>query len=149
MGSADASKKGSEKELESLMAKRDELRERLGDGVIHTSSQWGDFADQASDTTEAAIEATLRERDVAELLRISDMINAIQSGVNIKLCTVCNKEIPPARLRYVPGARECVDCKRKEEGETPRGNGSVKERWSLLSDGEAPDHLDQSDMVDD
>ncbi len=54
--------------------------------------------------------------DAVKLAR-SRLPNAKKVGESLKLCDVCDKEIPEARRKAIPGVRLCVPCQSEQDEE--------------------------------
>lgn len=75
------------------------------------------FADSGTATFERERDLSL-ERNVKDLLqRVEMALKSLEKGT-FGICRRCGKEIDPARLKALPYADLCIDCKRKEEEES-------------------------------
>lgn len=72
------------------------------------------MADFGTDNYEQEFTLGILEQDVETLRDIHDALGRIADG-SFGLCEECVKPIARARLRALPYARLCVDCKTKEE----------------------------------
>jgi RNA polymerase-binding protein DksA len=72
------------------------------------------MADFGTDNYEQEFTLGILEQDVETLRDINDALTRIQEG-SYGLCEECEKPIAKARLKALPYARLCVDCKTKEE----------------------------------
>lgn len=72
------------------------------------------MADFGSDNYEQEFTLGLLEQDIETLRDINDALLRIRDGA-FGLCEECEKPIRKARLKVLPYARLCVDCKSKEE----------------------------------
>jgi RNA polymerase-binding protein DksA len=72
------------------------------------------MADFGTDNYEQEFTLGILEQDVETLRDINDALTRIQDG-SFGLCEECEKPIARARLKALPYARLCVDCKMKEE----------------------------------
>ena len=72
------------------------------------------MADFGTDNYEQEFTLGILEQDVETLRDINDALTRIQDG-SFGLCEECEKPVARARLRALPYARLCVDCKTKEE----------------------------------
>lgn len=122
----------SKPELESfrkwLVERRDALSgnvEKMEDEALRRSRQdsSGDLssmpihmADLGSDTFEQDFTLGLIENEEEELNSISEALSRIEEGT-FGVCEECEKSIPKERLKAIPHARLCLECKKKEEGE--------------------------------
>jgi len=71
-------------------------------------------ADLGSDNYEQEFTLGLIEGQQDELRMINRAIDRIQEGT-YGVCGECGKKIPKVRLKAVPHAQLCIDCKRQEE----------------------------------
>ncbi len=72
------------------------------------------MADFGTDNYEQEFTLGIVEQDVETLRDIHDALARIKDG-SFGLCEECLKPVARARLRALPYARLCVDCKMKEE----------------------------------
>lgn len=72
------------------------------------------MADLGTDNFEQEMTLGLIENEADELREITDALDRIDDGL-FGVCDDCGKAIPKDRVRAIPYARLCVDCKRKEE----------------------------------
>ena len=72
------------------------------------------MADFGTDNYEQEFTLGILEQDVETLRDIHDALGRIEEG-SFGLCEECLKPVARARLRALPYARLCVDCKTKEE----------------------------------
>ncbi len=73
------------------------------------------LADLGTDSFEQDITLGLMENESGELHEIEEALDRIKDG-SFGLCESCKKKIPKERLKAIPYARLCVNCKKKEEG---------------------------------
>jgi DnaK suppressor protein len=74
------------------------------------------MADVASDSFEKELNLDFIQMDSAELQNIDEALARIEQGT-FGACESCGKPISKTRLRAVPHARLCIECKREEEGQ--------------------------------
>jgi DnaK suppressor protein len=79
-----------------------------------------DLADQASDSYDRELAFGLSEAERSRLREVDDALDRIGKG-KYGTCDNCGKPISSSRLKALPFARLCVDCKAKEE------RGAVRE----------------------
>jgi len=99
----------------------DELKEIEEGNVNQTQSEAtgensyeDDFADSGTATFEREKDLSL-DRNIKDLLfRVDKALKHIEKGTYGR-CIVCGKDIDPARLKAVPYADLCIECKKKEE----------------------------------
>jgi DnaK suppressor protein len=72
------------------------------------------MADYGSDNYEQEFTLGLLENDVETLRDINDALARIDEGT-FGLCEECGEPIARARIKALPYARMCVECKMKEE----------------------------------
>lgn len=72
------------------------------------------MADFGTDNYEQEFTLGIVEQDVETLRDIHDALTRVKDGT-FGLCEECLKPVARARLRALPYARLCIDCKMKEE----------------------------------
>src|SRR3989440_12773410 len=103
----------------SLMARRDELRKRLGGDLkdlsnSHKGDATGDSADLAFDSGSEEVASQLAELESRELAQIERALAKLKQGT-YGLCEGCQTKIPVARLNALPYSTCCVECQREME----------------------------------
>lgn len=93
------------------------LRRSRQDATGDLSSMPIHMADMGSDTFEQDFTLGLIENEEQELGAIEEALERISEGT-FGVCEECSKPIPKERLKAIPHAALCLDCKRKEEGES-------------------------------
>jgi DnaK suppressor protein len=126
----------------SLMARRDELRKRLGGEIKDLRNQMnadasGDSADLAFDTGSEEVASHLAELESRELAQIEKALHKLRQGT-YGLCEGCEKRIPIARLNAQPYSTTCIQCQREMELTGSYGNRRTGGNWEKVSDAEAP-----------
>ncbi len=111
---------------ETLVRRRDALRRALQGDLsllqeLH-QQKTGDVLDAAADTVQDELNSQLVEVESRELHAIDDAIARIEAG-EFGVCEGCDKPIPITRLRAVPYATDCIDCRRKAESKSGGGTG--------------------------
>jgi DnaK suppressor protein len=96
--------------LDQMQGELDDSRERA------TGARFDDVADRASDILYNELAQGFAEIASADLKMIERAIEKMDEG-NYGLCEGCGGRIPQARLRALPFAALCVECKREEEAE--------------------------------
>jgi DnaK suppressor protein len=86
----------------------------------------GDTLDEARSLAEIETHAGLIERAEARLKAIDDALSRVERN-SYGLCERCGNEIPRDRLRVLPLAAYCIDCKRKSDDANPAGTGAIDE----------------------
>ena len=71
-------------------------------------------ADTASVTLDREIDYSLEENSEHVLSEIAGALQRIEDGT-FGLCQSCGQPIAPERLEARPWARQCIDCRRREE----------------------------------
>jgi DnaK suppressor protein len=74
----------------------------------------GDLLDAAADSVQDELHGQLIEAEGRELVLIDEAIERCDKGTYGE-CEACGKNIPLTRLRVVPYATECIECRRKSE----------------------------------
>lgn len=109
-----------------LLARRSQLKgdfDKLGSETLDHNSKdsSGDLssmplhmADVGTDSFEKDMTLGLIESEADELKEIEEALKRTDDG-SYGLCEVCKKPIPKVRLRAIPYARLCIECKQKEE----------------------------------
>ncbi len=105
-----------------LVLKREALQRALkGDlsllNELH-QAKTGDSLDAAADTITDEINSQIAEVESRELQAIDDAIDRYEAGT-FGDCQSCGKPIPITRLRALPFASDCIDCRRAEESRIP------------------------------
>ncbi|MCI0342968.1 MAG: TraR/DksA family transcriptional regulator [Planctomycetales bacterium] len=90
------------------------LRKNRQDATGDLSTMPLHMADVSGDNYEQELTLGLIEAEQAEVRDIDAALKRIEDGT-FGECENCNDPIKPARLKAIPHARLCVDCKRKEE----------------------------------
>lgn len=102
----------------SLVARRDELRKRLGgeleDLRNYGSLDTGDAADLAFDSGSEEVSSQLAELESRELHQIERSLARLKQGT-YGVCEGCAKKIPVSRLNALPFSTTCVGCQREME----------------------------------
>jgi DnaK suppressor protein len=120
------SRKESIKKLrEQLVRRRDALHRALEGDLsllreLH-QERTGDVLDAAADSVQDELNSQLIEAESRELSAICDAIERINRDMYGN-CEGCGKSIPLTRLRAIPYATDCIDCRRKAEAKS-RGGG--------------------------
>ena len=121
-------KKDLEKYKNLLLKRREEIIaeiENITKGTLNKSQREasGDLsgysfhmADQASDNYEREFSLNLASDNQKLIYAIDEALGRIKDKTYGR-CSKCNKEISRKRLRAVPDASLCINCRRKEEAE--------------------------------
>ncbi len=71
-------------------------------------------ADQGTDTSELEKQAYMLDSEGKKLKLINDALKRVYEK-SYGICEICGEYIQEARLKIIPYARFCVECKAKEE----------------------------------
>ena len=126
---------------ETLVRRRDALRRALQGDLsllqeLH-QQKTGDVLDAAADTVQDELNSQLVEVESRELHAIDDAIARIEAGT-FGNCEECERPIPLERLKAVPYATECIECRRKAETES---NPGPQLSWNRVFDDVQMDSL--------
>ena len=118
---------------ETLLRRRDAIRRALKGDLsllqeLH-QERTGDILDAAADTVQDELNSQLVEVEARELSAIEEAIGRINQGTYGK-CSGCGKSIPLTRLRAIPYATDCIDCRRSAE--RSKSSGGVS--WNRVYD---------------
>jgi DnaK suppressor protein len=107
-----------------LLAKRRELQANLaaleGEASASGDAEVRDYTDAATasqGTSEAFEESSIESQTLEE---VQDALRRIEDGSYGK-CTVCGREITPARLEAVPWTPYCLEDQQKLDSKTAQG----------------------------
>ncbi len=100
------------------------MREELVRGIARRSkesaasgvSDIGDILDSVSEERTRELDMILTDREKQKLKQIDDAIDRIEENT-YGFCEECGVKIPRARLKVVPFAKYCVECKEAIERE--------------------------------
>ncbi len=104
---------------ERLLAERDELLKKLNSEEDNfrqeaLSASGRDSSDLASDDAAYRKMEALNAMDAKRLKAIESALKRIADG-KYGFCLQCGKKIPEGRLRAIPSAVLCIDCKTENE----------------------------------
>jgi RNA polymerase-binding protein DksA len=74
------------------------------------------MADVASDSFDKELNLDFIQIESADLRSIDEALTRMEQGT-FGTCESCGKSISKTRLRAMPHARLCIECKREEEGQ--------------------------------
>ena len=119
---------------ETLLRRRDAMARALEGDLsllqeLH-QEKTGDVLDAAADTVQDELNSQLVEVESRELHALDEAIARMDQGIYGK-CDGCGKSIPLTRLRAVPYATDCIDCRRKAED---GGNRAGMTSWNRVFD---------------
>ena len=129
------SRKDSMKKLRDQLVRRRDALQRAFEGDLSFlrelhQERTGDVLDAAADTVQDELNSQLIEAESRELSAINEAIARFDDG-SYGNCDGCEKPIPLTRLRAIPYATECIECKRKAERKATRGGGVA---WNRVFD---------------
>ena len=118
---------------ETLIRRRDAIRRALQGDLsllrkLHQERS-GDVLDAAADTVQDELNSQLVEVEARELKAIDEAIDRMDRNA-YGACDGCGKSIPLTRLRAIPYATDCIDCRRAAERRKKAGNVS----WNRIFD---------------
>ncbi len=95
-----------------------EINDRQKKGIKNGSGDSSSFAyhqaDQGTDTDQYEKETYLLEQEQEKLKKINLALKRIYERT-FGICEICGCEIPAARIKIIPWAKTCIECKSKEE----------------------------------
>jgi DnaK suppressor protein len=104
-----------------LLAMRKSLLEEITDGMKEgadeTKKDIGDLYDLASSERERELNLILGHRDREKLAQIDEALSRITEGT-YGVCEECGGKIGAERMKVMPFARMCIDCKAELERTT-------------------------------
>lgn len=103
-------------ELEALEEHTPEVEHQVGMDLGGSYDE--DFADVAGDTFEREKGFAIESSVQALLTQVEEALARLDEGT-YGVCESCGRAIHPARLKAIPYAKLCIDCKSREE----RANG--------------------------
>jgi DnaK suppressor protein len=126
------------KEIRTLLLKRrtellDEIREEIGQSQQGVKQRSADPTDQASDSADGDLALMLAQSDSEELGQVEAALERIDAG-EVGTCEECGAPIPMERLRALPYATACIDCKRRSELKS--GGDNLEEAWEAVHNSE-------------
>ncbi len=93
-----------------------EIARRTKATAVSGVSDIGDILDSVSEERTRELDMILTDREKQKLKQIDDALDRIEEG-SYGLCEECGIKIPRARLKVVPFAKYCVECKEVIERE--------------------------------
>src|SRR5262249_1710241 len=123
-----------------LVARRDELRRRLGgelNSLLYKSADTGDSADMAFDSGSEEGASQLAELESRELSQLERSLLRMKEGT-YGLCEGCQKKIPVARLNALPFTTTCIHCQQEMERYGAGGGRAGSVNWDKISDADRP-----------
>jgi DnaK suppressor protein len=93
-----------------------EIARRSRETAVSGVSDIGDILDSVSEERTRELDMILTDREKQKLKQIDDALDRIEENT-YGLCEECGVKIPRARLKVVPFAKHCVECKEAIERE--------------------------------
>jgi DnaK suppressor protein len=93
-----------------------EIARRSRETAVRGVSDIGDILDSVSEERTRELDMILTDREKQKLKQIDDALDRIEENT-YGLCEECGVKIPRARLKVVPFAKYCVECKEAIERE--------------------------------
>ncbi len=93
-----------------------EIARRSKATAVSGVSDIGDILDSVSEERTRELDMILTDREKQKLKQIDDALDRIEENT-YGLCEECGVKIPRARLKVVPFAKYCVECKEAIERE--------------------------------
>lgn len=93
-----------------------EIARRSRETAVSGVSDIGDILDSVSEERTRELDMILTDREKQKLKQIDDALDRIEENT-YGLCEECGIKIPRARLKVVPFAKHCVECKEAIERE--------------------------------
>src|SRR5438128_2747037 len=119
----------------SLVARREELRKRLGgelkDLRNYKSLESGDAADLAFDSGSEEVSSQLAELESRELHQVERSLARLKQGT-YGICEGCGRKIPVTRLNALPFSTTCISCQREMETYGSWSGGSAGADWEKV-----------------
>ena len=135
----------------SLMSRRSELRSRLGGDLEDLrnprSSETGDSADAAFDSSGEEIASQLAELEARELSQIERALVKMKQGT-FGLCEGCQCKIPVERLNALPYSITCIKCQREMETTGDWEGGRGGQDWGKVADAGPLEETREVDLSD-
>lgn len=123
------------KKLRKSLVERREALQRALDGDLSLlqklhRQKTGDALDAAADTVQDEVNSQLVEVESRELCAIDEALIRMDKD-EFGDCEGCGKPIPITRLRAIPYATDCIDCRRKAES---GGSAAAAVSWNRVYD---------------
>lgn len=91
-----------------------ELSREADPSVLNPGEIPADVLDVSASDLERTLCLLLRERERSKLKAIDEALERIDEGT-FGICEDCGDEVPLGRLKVMPFATTCIDCKAKQE----------------------------------
>ncbi len=110
------------------------MRKELADYRHRASSSSADPVDQAADAYDDDVTFEIAANSDEELEQIESALEKIEKGT-YGLCEICNVTISPSRLKILPFATRCVNC--RQDYEKTKSKKEATSSWAFLDGDEA------------
>jgi DnaK suppressor protein len=122
----------------SLVARRAELRKRLGNqladlSLARSSAPSGDSADAAFGHTGEELASQLAELEAKELAQIEHALIRLKQG-KYGVCAGCAAKIPLTRLNILPYSTLCIKCQQEAENDASWLEDRIAADWEKVRD---------------
>lgn len=118
-----------------LLEKRRMLLDHMMSGFSAAMESSGkvpaDSVDVANDTLSRETTCEIGTIESSAVTQIDDALQRLEEGT-YGLCDECGKKIPEERLKVLPFAAECVECKTRHEREALAGGPAAQMTWQDL-----------------
>lgn len=91
-----------------------EVEKRIREGTASEREEVMDSADQALDSYESELHFGINDNERKFLEDVEEALNRIQKG-QFGICPSCGSPISKVRLKAMPSARLCIECKQSQE----------------------------------
>lgn len=134
---------------QTLLARRTELRKRLGSDLanLSSSSMSSDSADAAFEACTEEISSQLAEMEASELVQIERALERLKQGT-YGICEGCGCKIPLIRLNALPYSTLCIDCQHEAENDSDWYPERVSANWERVRDNDNNDDGREIDISD-
>jgi DnaK suppressor protein len=133
-----------------LLARRTELRKRLGTeladlGLGKSSAPSGDSADAAFGHTGEELASQLAELESKELAQIERALIRIKQG-KYGVCAGCAGKIPVVRLNILPYSTLCIKCQQEAENDASWLEDRIAGDWANVRDSSEDREVNLSEL---
>lgn len=110
-----------------LLALRDRLTGQIAalQGASLESPDWVNLEEDGTDAFERQLALKLASSEEDSLFEIDEALRRMDQG-QYGVCEACEGSIEKPRLKALPFARLCIDCKSEQEKQERRGNGALR-----------------------
>lgn len=110
------------------------MRKELADYRLRASSSSADLVDQAADAYDDNVSFEIAANSDQELEQIDSALEKIEKGT-YGLCEMCSVTISPSRLKILPFATRCVNCRSSYEQQKIKKDANSS--WTFLEGNES------------